>query len=274
MAKIIKYLPKDIKPQRGFPALIGLPGFVGKLEGGRIDSILKSLTDKGIAGCGVLYDGIDEETNDDRNKKIVCNFSLESYIKDIEQAFQRLKEDEKIDTSRVGILASSISGAVFAYALARNRLSRIVPVAYASISPLVGYSSYANEATRAGLERAIAEGAMTEIPLPVSRFDRERNLRRVIPIACVSDLKTLDSIPELRDNYFNNGMEVLTLYGKSDNISSPAAIEQYHDALYGKKDDKHLIGFDGEGHDLPLELIQEPIVDFFTRNLLLRREAA
>ena len=260
MGKIIKYIPDSPMPFGGFPAVIGLPGFVGTLEGGRIDAILKELCSKGTAGYGVLYDGIDEERITDRNRKVVCNFNLNSYTEDIRQAFERISEDERINLGGVGVLAASISGCVFAHALVNKKLNGITPRRYASVSPLVGYSSYRTERERRGLEMAIKEGIMKEIPI-TSPFDKERGIERVIPASCADELKALDSLSELRAGYSSRRMNVMTIIGGKDKTSNPKEMMDYHNALHG--DGRNLLVFSDEDHNIPLNLMREKVIEFF-----------
>lgn len=266
MARIIKYIPEQKEAGEKFPVVIGLPGFVGMLDGGRIERILKELNNYRIAGCGVLYDGIDEEREGERDRKVVCRFNLEDVTKNIEEAFKRIAEDERFDVNRSGALTTSISSCALNHAFVYNRLNGTNLKALAQISPWVSYKTYRTEAERKWLEMKLSQG-MSEIPI-TSRFDSERGITRVIPAECAPELKKLDSIAELRENGYKKRFDIMTLLGNKDKTCSPDAMMEYHRALCG--DDKNLIVFDGEDHNIPFERIVEPAISFFVENLILR----
>ena len=73
------------KKNEKMPAVLGMPGFVGSLKQGRIEQILRELSKRGFFGMGMMYDGIEK-----KGEKVVCNFNLDTYLKNMQEAFEVL----------------------------------------------------------------------------------------------------------------------------------------------------------------------------------------
>ena len=235
--------------QENQPVIIGMPGFVRTLRGGRIETILKEMSEEGYKGYGVIFDDIK------RHDKIVhCHFNLDNYLKNVDEAFQQAKEDPETDSSRIGVIASSISGSVFAYYLAQNNPD---VNCYLSISPLVGWDYYRTEQER--------NYALTLPFFPITTDnDKKKGIRRIVPSSSYDEMQKIDSFQALKYAEFT-GMNVMTLVGSADDVADPNSIKDYHKALGGTK--KGLIEYQGIEHAIPLELSKETIKDFFRRNL-------
>jgi len=245
------------KTKKQVPAILGMPGFVGTLKGGRIEQILQELSQRGILGLGMMYDGIEKNVN-----KVICNFNLKKYLKNMQKAFEILYNNPKIDNERIGVIASSISGAIFAYGIVNNKTNGISPKAYAGISPLMGWPYFGTEEQRYLLKIAAKRKAIDEFEI-TSVYDAQRGIKRVIPIECIKEMEEIDGIAELEKIPLKN-LEVLTLIGNLDERASPSSMERAHYALGGKPDGiRRYI----TGHALPIGDIKEPVVEFFERAL-------
>jgi len=256
MVKTKIYSPKN-KKQEKMPAVLGMPGFVGTLKKGRIEEILQELSKKGVFGLGMMYDGIEK-----RGAKVVCNFNLGRYLQNMQEAFEIIYDNPKVDSERVGVITSSISGAIFAYGIANNRTNGIKPKTYVSISPLVGWEYFGNEEQRYLLKKARDEKLLDEFEI-TSVYDAKRGIKRVIPIECLKEIEKIDGIAELEKNPPKN-LEVLTLIGNLDERVSPSSMERVHYLLGGKPE--NILRFI-TGHAIPIEEIKKPAVNFLEKTL-------
>lgn len=257
MTKTKIYSPKKSKKDEKMPAVLGMPGFVGTLKDGRVEQILQELSKKGIFGMGMLYDGIEKKGN-----KVVCDFNIRTYLKNMQEAFEILYDNPRVDNERVGVIASSISGAIFSYGIANKKTNGISPKAYIGISPLMGWQYYGNEEQRYLLKKASEEKLLDEFEI-TSIYDAQRNIKRVIPIKCVKEMEKIDGIIELRKNPPKN-LETLTLIGNLDERATPSSMERAHYALGGKPED--ILRF-MTGHAIPIKEIKKPIIKFLERTL-------
>jgi len=254
----IKIYPSAKNGQEKKPAIIGMPGFVGTLEGGRIEKLFKEFAYNGVICIGMMYDGIEHQGN-----KVICNFNINTYIKNMQEAFEMISRMPNVDTNRIGVMASSISGAVFAYGLADNRTAGINPRSYVAISPLVAWQYYKTPEFRAGAEHAIKAGIKKDLII-TSVYDAKRGIERVLPLSCLKGIEKVDGLREL-ESYSPNGMEVMTLVGCLDDTSSPESMRKYHEQLGGKPED--LVNFEMEGHAIDFNKMRVPVTSFLERTL-------
>ncbi len=133
------------------------------------------------------------------------------------------------------------------------------------MSPWVSFKTYSTEEKRNDLEYAIDNKLITHIPLDQSKLDEERNIIRQLSISCAPELRRLDAIAELERNYHHKKMEIMTIFGKDDKISSPDAMRDYDRVLHGGN---YLIEFKGEGHATPAEKIIPHTNKFFEDYLI------
>jgi len=257
MVKTKIYSAKNSKKNEKIPAVLGMPGFVGTLKDGRVEQILQELTKKGIFGIGMMYDGIEK-----RGNKVTCNFNLEVYLQNMKEAFEILYNNPKVDNERVGIIASSISGAIFAYGIANNQTNGITPRAYVAISPLMGWEYFGNEEQRYLLKQARERKLLKDFEI-TSIYDAQRGIKRVLPVECTKEMEKIDGILELEKNPPKD-LETLTLIGSLDERASPGSMERAHYVLGGKPE--NLLRFI-TGHALPIDNIEKPIIKFFERTL-------
>ncbi len=261
----IKIYPSAKNEEGKKPAIIGMPGFVGTLEGGRIEKLFEEFAYNGVVCIGMMYDGIEHQGN-----KIVCKFNMDNYIKNMQEALEMTSRMPDVDTSRIGIISSSISGAVFASGLVNNRTSGITPKSYVSISPLLGWQYYKTPEFRTGAEQAIKAGIKTDLVI-TSVYDAERGIKRVIPLSCLDGVWNIDGLKEL-EKYPPNGMQVMTLVGCLDDTSSPESMRKYHERLGGAP--KDLIEFEMEGHAIPFDKMRMPVASFLERTLGIHHSLA
>ena len=256
--KIKRFPEKGIVGERSKgPVIIGMPGFVGALEGGRIEDILSDLSEEGFVNYGLVFSDIEMDGN-----KVTCHVNFRNYLRDVDKTIKRVLSDPFVDPSRLAFLASSIGGAVFGHwAPRQNREegSGVDIKRYASVSPIPGWSQYRTPEIRAYAE------TLPEIRI-TSPLDEERGIERVIPNSSLPEVKKFDAIKELRENYASDGMSVLTLFGRHDDIiSGVEAIREYHEALGGNPRDRNeLVGYDC-GHAIPNDLSKERIKAFFRK---------
>jgi hypothetical protein len=239
------------------PAILGMPGFVKGLEGGRIDMIFEDLS-KEMVCMGMMYDGIE-----DSGSKVVCDFSLSRYMQNMKEAFEELSQHPNVDASRVGVIASSVSGAIFAYGLSNGATNGISPKCYVSVSPLVGWKYFGTEELRNALVNARDKKLIEEFPI-TSVYDAQRGITRVIPIRCLDEIEKIDGLQELA-NFKPNGMSVMTLVGALDDRASAKSMGVYHEMLGGKSE--HLLHYESEGHAIPIDKMKEPVEKFFRKHL-------
>ncbi|PIN93289.1 hypothetical protein COU54_03740 [Candidatus Pacearchaeota archaeon CG10_big_fil_rev_8_21_14_0_10_31_24] len=252
MEKLRYYIPKVQSDK--LPVIIGLPGLVHPTETTRIDSFLETISkNHNIAGVRMNYEGITSAKN-----TISCQFNLKNYISDIERAIFSIKEDERFNQSRIGILASSISAGIFGHYLS-NQVDAQTSWTYASISPLLTWTDYASEEIRRNIQSK-------QKPIPISSsWDEQNGIRRQIPFEDFEEIKKLDALSRLQTSS-PKLKSVLTFLGAQDTISNPNSILKYHDLLNGNS--KRLIIYEDLGHDISLERISSELLQFFKKNLL------
>lgn len=250
MTEIKTFYPE--KPGE-FPLVIGLPGFVSTLEGGRTRDILSELPNHGIAGYGITYSGIKE-----KNGLITCNVSQKSFRRDLVKLIDEAIEDSRIDHSRISFFVSSISGGVLGDYLA-NSSNPIKPLSIVSISPLLGGPYFLPEQTEEEREQ------MKNLPYVniSSPADKEQGIERRIPRNAFKEIAEIDALRDLRENYHGPPIKMLTIVGRKDKVADPVSIREYHKIIGGE--DKYLVEIDC-GHAIPSQEIGSMIIRFFEEN--------
>jgi mannose-6-phosphate isomerase-like protein (cupin superfamily) len=253
----IKRYPRDCRNVKA-PAIIGMPGFVERIDGGRIDTALDELSKEGFIGYSMQFKGVTSEES-----TVICNFNLESYLKDVKEVYDRALSDPDVDKERIGFLASSISGAIFPHFLARYPETNKSIRAYVAISPVMGWEHYADKATRDEIKSLGKKRLMGYLSI-TSDYDEKRGIERVIPRRCFPELEKLDTMKAL-ENWLHNGMNVMTLVGINDIVTPSSSMKSYHAKLGGNPESLKEYPC---GHAIPLDLIREPVKEFFKSTLL------
>ncbi|MBS3071515.1 hypothetical protein J4408_00835 [Candidatus Pacearchaeota archaeon] len=247
---ITKWYRTDAKGRA--PVVLGLPGFVQEDEDTRIDYFLREFKEKhNINGMRLTWPNI---TFDQERKTIECRFKMDEYLTTLQEAIKELKADQHVDSDIVGVLASSMSASVFAYHLASENTNF---KCYTSICPMIGWNYFGNPPLRSNLERNPRN-------IPVSNYyDKQKGITRYIPASYLDQIIEVDALEALKD-YNKNGMNVMTIIGKQDDVSNPESMRQYHKFLGGSE--ANILEYDA-GHDVNPNLCEDPIIRFFTSSL-------
>lgn len=247
MIKAKFYLPKT---EGKIPLIVGLPGFLHESERSRIDCYLEKLCNEhSFAGIRLNFSGIIRI-----DKKIICYFNLKQYVSDIQELMFHVYQTPKFNHDKIGFVASSVSSGVFGHYLTQA-ISDIRCCAL--ISPLPGWKSYATEEVRKRIERA-----QNGIPLTQPR-DFKNGIERYIPQISFEEAQKMDALSALQD-YKNYSMRVLTLLGNKDNLANIEDIRSFHKILVGKEDG--IFNYEC-GHDIPYNISEKAVIDFFVREL-------
>lgn len=110
-------------PQRDSPCVITLHGLEGNKDGGKWPTVASKLYDKSYACLRFNFRGCGE-----RNEKSEGKFeelTLTKRIRDYKSAIDFLQENEEIDSSRLGVIGSSLGGMV-AIASEEDRIKAMV----------------------------------------------------------------------------------------------------------------------------------------------------
>lgn len=263
-------IPKNLNGKEKLPGVIGAPGFVRPLEGRRVEAVLETLSNQNeTIGGSFIYNGIKSIPSQNGAETIICNFSLNGYVNNLAEAISMTLSNPNINPSRIGIFASSISGAVSAYFLARNPEFPIRSIAF--ISPLVGWNYYGTAQQREFIKKLREENKISPsaknsfIPI-TTKYDSQRNIKRYIPMECLDELEKIDGIKAL-NNYRNPDIKVMTFIGERDDVASPDSMADFHRRISGG-DETYLLRYPEHGHAIPIEDIMEPALEFFRKTLI------
>ena len=262
-------IPENLSWKEKLPGVIGAPGFVRPLEGRRVEAVLETLSSQNkTIGSSFIYNGIKSIPSQNGAETIICNFSLDGYVNNLAEAISMTLSNPNVNPSRIGIFASSISGAVSAYFLAQNPKFQIRSIAF--ISPLVGWNYYGTAQQREFIKKLREENKISPsaknsfIPI-TTKYDIQRDIKRYIPIECLDELEKIDGINAL-DNYRNQSIKVMTFIGEKDDVASPDSMINFHRKL-GGGDETYLLKYHEHGHAIPIEDIMEPALEFFKKTL-------
>lgn len=235
------------------PLVIGVGGLLEQEESGRVQELLGELQKAGCVIYSVRFNTICRDGN-----TIVCPISDE-WIHNFDTTAQTAMADSRVDTSRIGIVASSIGATITDYALGRS------PILANGLGPYVAISPFAkpNQQAIKGIGYFMKSGSDLEVSLP---HDRARGVRRVIPNANLGYLATIDTNKELERRSRAYHIVPLTILGQKDDRCDLEATRQRHYILEGKP--KHLLEYDA-GHSVSAELTQKPILEFMGAQLRL-----
>lgn len=183
---------------------------------------------------------------------------MSNYLHDIHAAFEEIEKDSTIDTHRIGVIASSISALFMGYYIAQSPKKIPSIKSYATISPLPGWNYFVTPRVR---EMLLASPEGINIS---SIRDRKRGIIRYIPPEGRKELQEADAVSVLK-SYKNETPALVTITGTQDVISNQGAMREYHAALGGRPE--NLLRYEAE-HDIPQEMYQEELVEFFKHHLL------
>jgi predicted alpha/beta-fold hydrolase len=163
------------------PLVIGIGGLLDRNESGRVSDLLRILHNDGFATYNVYFSGIvrDEST-------IICNFSLD-YVNDIKNVIKTAQEDERADSAKTGIIATSMGAAIFSYYLAQNTELAPKIKAYATISPFAKVNQHPQLIKM--LEHHIEKEIDLEIGTP---YDKQNRIKRIIPHKNIKNITSID----------------------------------------------------------------------------------
>ncbi|MBM3233290.1 hypothetical protein FJZ18_03950 [Candidatus Pacearchaeota archaeon] len=236
------------------PAVIGFPGFVHSSEPTRIDNHLKKLSEYGILGIRLNYPGIELKNG---SKLIECNYNLSNFVQHAQETFEML-QDMGVDTSRIGLLDSSIGSGIAGNWLARNTIWN--PACKVSISPLPGWPYFASPHVRWSIEKSAVD-----VNISSSR-DKLNGVKRVIKQASIENLIRTDALEALRNSQSRHKIPMMSVIGMKDEKVSPESMEAHHN--YFADPDNSVKIMLPEPHDIPEEKYESEAIDFFKRYLL------
>lgn len=225
-------------PDSGLEHLvIGVPGLVKPTEGSMVES-LKGMPN--IKFFRVPYSLVTGNGN-----QIVCNFNQETYIQEVEHAYEQALENKR-DGEAIGVVASSIGAYFFSKFLAESGAK----IDWAFLfSPFVKINPALNRLVNYHLEN--------ERDLNISsQFDSDNGVERIIPYKDIIPVAGIDCLQFAK--YMRIG-EVVTLMGSRDERANPYAIQKFHYALGGTQE--NLVVFDS-GHNLPRQKAIESLRDY------------
>jgi len=233
------------------PLVIGVGGLLEQKESGRIEEILQMMKERGCIIYAPRFSTICRDGD-----KIICPVNGD-WIEDIGKVVREAFLDERVDTNRIGFVASSLGATFVDYFLSTNTLPASEPIPYASIVPF----AKPHPEIRPQVQRMIDE----KVDLDVSfEHDKRRGITRLIPSRCLETVLNIDVPKELSVNGINYPITPLTILGLKDNRCDNEATRKRHLLLSGKSSD--LIELD-YGHSIPQEEIQKRILQFMYKGL-------
>lgn len=234
--------------RKNAPVIIGIPGFVSKIHGGRIHDVLETLSQEGFVGYAISqYTGTHED-----GKRIEVPFNLESYIQDVEQLFDFALSETA--NPRINIFASSIGASVLTHFLARTkRLPNIT--SYVSVAPFLG--------TKRSNKKDFPKvnGKTQKIPryIPITtQSDKKAGIKRIIPGNSKPQLDLIDALEAAKNS--RDIAYVQTHIATKDRLVEQASAEKYHLEMGGVPEDRYLYK---SGHDISHEESRDRILNFF-----------
>lgn len=249
--KLFKPLPNSNNMTERKPVVFGIGGLLEKDENGRITQVLEALRQDGCATYEVRFSKICRNGN-----TIVCPYS-ESWIGDVAATIETGLQDPSVDTSRIGLIGSSLGTAVIDQYLMNHRTLEGRDIAYAAIAPF----SRVNPKIRPVLEQM--RNGQKDMPI-TSRTDNERGIERIIPYSSLPDILKIDTPEGLRSLGSAYQITPFTVYGDRDERVEVSSIIERHNVLRGKNE--NLVVYPC-GHTPPSESTEK--AKEFLRNQLL-----
>jgi hypothetical protein len=233
------------------PLIIGVGGLLEKDENGRVTEILENLRESGCSTYEVKFTSIFRN-----GETVLCPVST-AWVSEIDATVRTALQDPNIDTTRIGLIGSSLGATIMdQYLASENDINGTIP--YVAISPF----SRINPRLIPMLETA--RSAKKDIPI-TSEIDRKRGINRTIPHSSISTILGIDTTQTARQVKNNHKIVPLTVYGLNDERVEVASIEERHRVLNGK--DNKLKGFDCK-HNTPYKESIELATEFLRTNLL------
>ncbi len=221
--------------------VICVPGLITSEEHSRTEQV-------GIENTLLLrtnYSGVQRDGN-----TITCNFSMPESLEDFQRTLEKAIS-YKSESSRLGVIASSMGAAVFNHFIATHapEIDWVVYTSpFAKINP--GMTGY--------LKGQIQNHQDLEI---TSSYDKERGWRRVIPFQRLSEILDINCAEKLKDR--KPSFRVSTLLGEKDTIIDTGAALTCHRILGGNE--KTLFTYQSD-HYLPYDQSSRDIAGFLTQS--------
>jgi hypothetical protein len=233
------------------PVIFGVGGLLEKDEKGRVTEILSRLSQLGCSTYEVKFSRICRNGN-----TVVCPVSP-AWVGDVTATIATALQDPEIDTSRVGLVGSSIGAAIMDQHLASEDTLTGREINYVAISPF----SKVNPTLRPMLEGA--RNMKKDIPM-TSDIDRERGIERIIPHSDISTILEIDTPKALISRPNSYQIIPLTIYGLKDERVDVSSIVERHRVLGGP--DNQLFGFDCR-HNTPYDESVSIAINFLKERL-------
>ncbi|MBS3082228.1 hypothetical protein J4416_04870 [Candidatus Pacearchaeota archaeon] len=234
------------------PLVIGVGGLLEKDENGRVTDILANLRNSGCSTYEVKFSRICRN-----GYTVVCPVSL-AWIADITTLVDTALQDPKVDTSRVGLVGSSLGAAMIDQYLASNNQLTGREISYAAISPFARI----NPSLKPWLESS--RNSQKDLEMSTDA-DKKRGMKRIIPYSNISTILEINTPEILRGISERYEIKPLTIYGLKDERVDPQSIEERHYVLKGKG--RNLIQFDC-GHNTPYKESIDLATEFLKSRLL------
>lgn len=246
------------------PVIVGFPGFATTAdEYGRIDFILEELSRHGIVGIKFTHSSVRREGN-----TVVAPFDLADYVCEYAGALEYAAGRDDVDHEHVGVIASSMSGAIVAYLLAKEYGGRktTAPIrCMAFTAPVTGWSHLYDSERREQLARLkdVKQDWHMDISTPE---DKQGNISRKIPGKSIHEFMRLNVLDILKGGITHPGVEILTIGGNADTTVSPTSFTPFHEHFGGRPG--NIFIYEGQPHHMDTELYKKKVFDFFTAHLM------
>lgn len=257
------------------PAILGLPGFISSIEKGRIEDLLRQIGKEGFVTYKMTYSDTFVEKKE-KGDVITCVYSRENYANDLRESLRAMVKDPEVDSSNLGLVAISISGATLLHSIADGLEYPITSTGL--IVPLPGWNYFGSEEERKQLamlreaNKAHPDDEKYQYVDIRTMNDIRNNIMRRIPTYCLDELMKIDGLKALESyNPKKNLMNVMTIGGMKDKTSSPKSMMKCHELLGG--DPENLIMYENEEHSIPVDKLAGLLVPFFVRTMLKEKAA-
>ena len=235
------------------PLVIGIGGLLDRNESGRVSDMLRILHNDGFATYNVYFSGIVRD-----GSTIICNFSLD-YVNDVERVIKTAQEDERADSTKTGVIATSMGAAIFSYFLAQNTQFAPKIKAYATISPFTKINQHPQ------LSKMLEQHIKKEIDLDIGTpYDKQNGIKRIIPHKNIKNITSIDINSPLKACNYKWDMPILTLIGIKDERVDIESMREYHKILDGNP--QNLKEYN-HGHNIPYEEMRDSVINFMREKL-------
>ena len=248
------YDPSPVKTS--LPAMvIGFPGLRGQEERHRIKEQLRQFKEQGYDTVLFDYANI---THANEGKRLVCSPEING--KFVAGIITNLTKDT--EPSRVAFVSNSL-GTILATKCLLEMDKRKYPGTFISYSPLPGWPQFLSPEARKPFESG-------NLDLPIqTEEDRQQRIERVIGKDALKKLMELDCLGDLRKRKTGfPGVNVFTILGTQDKVSSPDGMREYHDLMGGTPG--NLTEFEA-GHDLVQKTTTFRTIDYTVNRIVTER---